>query len=125
MTLDELTKILGRVSTPRYTLPPFSWRVWDSVDGLFMQPRFVAVCDTSKVFGHQTGRKWFVSRHATPDEVVRTAFLAVMTCIEHEIREGFLYEGKAIFGPHISVDALADVADKRSQRPDPPAEVTQ
>lgn len=54
----------------------------------------------------QHGRKWVVSRHATPSELVQTAFKAVMTSMEHQAREHFLYRGARVFGPHFDVEKL-------------------
>ena len=42
----------------------------------------------------------------TKSEVIQTAFKAVLTAMEHEVREKFHYKGKPIFGPHYHVDAL-------------------
>jgi hypothetical protein len=56
------------------------------------------------------GRKWYVSPWATRSEVVQTAFLAVMTWVEHEAREHFLYRGRAVFGPHFVVEDLVELA---------------
>ncbi|MCK6685267.1 MAG: hypothetical protein L6R30_22915 [Thermoanaerobaculia bacterium] len=55
----------------------------------------------------QAGRKWYVSRHSVPSEVVQTAFLAVLTWLEHEARESFTYRGARIFSPHFDADFLA------------------
>ncbi len=54
------------------------------------------------------GRKWRMSPHMTRSEVVQTAFLAVKTAEEHEMREKFTYFGKAIFGPHLNADDLVE-----------------
>lgn len=54
----------------------------------------------------QHGRKWLISRHATPSELVQTAFKAVMTSMEHRAREHFLYRGERVFGPHFDVEQL-------------------
>jgi hypothetical protein len=67
----------------------------------------------------QHGRKWILSKHMTKSEVVTTAFKAVMTAEEHEIREKFRYGGRMIFGPHFNVDALHEVAHKIEVREDP------
>lgn len=65
--------------------------------------------------GHiqQYGRKWRLSRHMTRSELVQTAFLAVLTAVEHEAREGFRYRGRMVFGPHLDVDALAEFVGRR------------
>lgn len=65
---------------------------------------------------HWKGRKWYVSSHATDAEVIATAFKAVVTAEEHETREKFLYKGKAIYGPHLSLDALLGNADQVANR---------
>lgn len=64
----------------------------------------------------QKGRKFYISRHATKQEVVLTAWLAVRLAIEHEAREQFLYKGRAILGPHIDLDALVTASYTESRR---------
>jgi hypothetical protein len=59
----------------------------------------------------QHGRKWKLSKHMTKSELVLTAFKAILTAVEHEVREEFRYKGRAILGPHIDVDKLYEVAD--------------
>jgi len=54
----------------------------------------------------QRGRKWLLSHHMTHSEVVQTAFKAVLTAVEHEVRESFTYKGCAIFGPHYDIERL-------------------
>lgn len=61
------------------------------------------------------GRKWFLSIHMTKSEVIQTAFKAVLTAVEHELRETFRYRGQAIFGPHFSVDVMADLISQRGK----------
>ncbi len=62
------------------------------------------------------GRKWFLSPYMTKSEVVQTAFKAVITLIEHEAREAFLYKGRPVFGPHINVDSLWDACTNLDMR---------
>jgi len=54
------------------------------------------------------GRKWRLSEHMTDGEIVQTAFLAIMTALEHEARERFTYKGQRVFGPHLDIDKWAD-----------------
>lgn len=54
----------------------------------------------------QEGRKWFVSNHCKPSDVVRTAFKAVSTWAEHEARESFKYKNVRVFSPHLNLEAL-------------------
>lgn len=58
-----------------------------------------------------SGRKWRLSYHMTKSEVVQTALAAVLAAVEHEAREHFLYQGRAIFGPHFNVDDLVELVD--------------
>lgn len=71
--------------------------------------RFDAIDSSSGRLVPWTGRKWRLSIHMTDSEIVQTALKAVLTAEEHEVREHFLYRGRAIFGPHIDVDRLWDL----------------
>lgn len=57
------------------------------------------------------GGKAYLSPHMTLGELVRKAFGLFAAYEEHECREAFTYNGRAIFGPHIDVVALHMVAD--------------
>lgn len=81
---------------------------YDISCGWWLQVQFAAFDPTAGDMMLQKGRKWYVSSHATPSELVQTAFKAVMTAMEHEIRESFYYRNAAIFGPHFDVDELAE-----------------
>jgi hypothetical protein len=52
------------------------------------------------------GRKWRLSPHMTDGEIVQTAFLAVMTALEHEAREQFTFDGVSVFDPHYDIHEL-------------------
>lgn len=58
------------------------------------------------------GRHWRLSSHMVDGEIVQTAFLALMTAVEHEMRELFLYKGVALFGPHFDIDKLVELGSK-------------
>lgn len=62
------------------------------------------------------GRKWWLSPHMTASEVVRTAFMACLAYEEHELREFFTWRGARVFGPHLDVEALVEVADCEDRR---------
>ena len=64
----------------------------------------------------QNGRWWRLSHHMTPGELVQTALKAALTAEEHEAREWFTYKGKAIFGPHLDIDKLVEIADATVMR---------
>lgn len=66
--------------------------------------------DPMSVPALQSGRRWVLAPSMTKSEIVQTAFKAVLTFAEHEIREQFTYKGQAIFGPHFDVDQLVELA---------------
>lgn len=80
--------------------PEFSFLVGQDSSRAYLQVRFSADGE----IWH--GRKWLLSPHMTKSEVIQTAFKAVLTAIEHEAREHFLYKDRPVFGPHFDVDAL-------------------
>ena len=45
------------------------------------------------------------------DQVVRACYQAVKTSLEHEIGEKFLYNGSAVFGPHIPIQDLVKISE--------------
>lgn len=56
------------------------------------------------------GRKWRLSVHMTDGEVVQTAFMALMTALEHEARERFKFCGATVFQPHFDIWKLVTLA---------------
>lgn len=66
----------------------------------------------TKEMGHGYGGKAYLSPHATKSELVQTIFGLYKGYLEHEARETFEYRGRRVFGPHMDVDAVWDVARK-------------
>ena len=63
----------------------------------------------------QKCRKWFISKHMTENEIIRTAFMAVEKAEYHELCEKFKYRGKLIANPHLDLVKIAEgVADFES-----------
>lgn len=62
------------------------------------------------------GGKAYLSPHMTPSELVRVAFGLFKSYEEHECREFFKYAGRAVFGPHIDIDALWTAASHLEHR---------
>lgn len=63
-------------------------------------------CNTTNAPAPWWGRKFRLSPHMTDGEVVWTAFMAVLTAIEHEVREQFTYKGAAVANSHVDIDKL-------------------
>ena len=88
-----------------------TYKDWSFVVGgagtdLWLQVQFKAKDNFGSAEESWSGRKWRLSEHMTKSEVVQTALMAVLAAEEHEAQEQFLYQGRAIFGPHFSVDKL-------------------
>ena len=115
MNRQQADAILRLVRFPGYT-----FRVVGLFDGhipTYLQASFMAPC---AVEGGglllQRTRKWQLSSHMIPSELVQTALKCVLTSLEHEAREHYTYRGAAIFGPHFDVEALVRIADRRDIR---------
>lgn len=62
------------------------------------------------VMGVGRGGKAYLSEWATDSELFQTMFGLYKGYWEHEARETFVVRGRRPFGPHISTEALWDVA---------------
>lgn len=60
--------------------------------------------------GRGYGGKAYLSPHATDSELIQTAFGLYKGYWEHEARETFVWRERRPFGPHISTEALWEVA---------------
>lgn len=85
---------------------------------LFLQVKFVTVNVVTGLPYTALGRKWLLSEHMVKSEIVATALKAILAVEEHEARELFKYKGKAVFNPHIDVDALCSACDFIDARAD-------
>lgn len=89
----------------------------DSIEDLYMQVQCKKdQCARTGETITWSGRKWRLSKHMIKSEFIQTCLMAVIAAEEHEVRENFLYKGKAIFGPHFDVDALHEIVDKKEKR---------
>jgi hypothetical protein len=112
MTMHKLNAIVNNLKFQNYL---FFLGILGN--GYYLQVKFLTTDnDNPGVEYWAAGRKWYVSSHATESEVVQTALKAVLTSVEHEAREQFLYKGKALFGPHLDVNTLLALADQTDHR---------
>ncbi|WNM70141.1 hypothetical protein [Myxococcus phage Mx1] len=98
----------------------WEFRVLAKGDGFLLQIRFMAPDSVTGKVELQSCRKWYLSAHSTRNEIVRTAWKAVLAAIEHEAAEDFKYRGVAIMNPHLDPDDIVkkNVATKtRAQQP--------
>lgn len=66
--------------------------------------------------GWGQGGKRYLSPHMVEGEIVRQVFSALLAYEEHEVREWFKWNDRAVFGPHISVAALWEVSGRLEVR---------
>lgn len=109
MTFDEIKAIVGQCS-----YLDWEFRVLEKGDGFLVQVRFHAP-DSFKPGAEptlQSCRKWYVSSHASKDEVVRTCWKAIEAAVLHEAQEAFKYRGVPIYNPHLDPDHQVQVRQK-------------
>ncbi len=111
-TIDELKEIVALCEFSGY-----SFLVRETHGGIILQAEYIdRDINPPHHLEMQVTRKWLISPYATKSEIVQTAFKCVLTSMEHRAREGFLYRGKRVFGPHFDVDALHGICDQIDAR---------
>ena len=108
LTFDEIRDIVALCS---FEHPHETWLLEVKRDGdrAYLQVRVLDGTDSDSGLPMEwTGRKWMLSPHMVKNEIVATAFKAVMTAMEHEVREMFRYRKTSIFNPHVDPDAMVD-----------------
>ena len=91
----------------------YTFEVRQGHGGVFLRAAYMEPdVYTGKVERQET-RKWLLSPHMTKSEIVQTAFKCCWTSFEHRCREGFLYKGRRVFGPHFDVDDLWNLCKDR------------
>src|SRR4051812_41116794 len=95
--------VLTRVNYPNFY---FIIGVVNSV--YYLQIECEDKCNVTNANITWKSRKWNLSVHMTDGEIVQTAFKAVLTATEHEVREKFTYRDAAIFDPHYDIEKLVE-----------------
>ena len=98
----------------RCKFPEFTFCVHSEESKVYFQIECHSRCNVTGKPLTWKGRKWLMSIHMTDGEIVQTAFKAVLTALEHEAREQFMYRGVSIFDPHYDIEKLVELR----QRPD-------
>jgi hypothetical protein len=100
-----------RAILDRCTFPGFNFVLGSDRSGEFYAQVqcYDGTCNVTGQPKEWHGRKWRLSAHMTPSEVVQTAFKAVLTAVEHETRENFKYRDVSIFDPHYDVERLVEL----------------
>lgn len=111
-TIGELRRVLEGVTLAPSA--PLNLREWSVEEGgLLDGPLGWFIAARHKRPDRDTGlpavgcaRRWFVEQGCTEGAVVKTALVALLMLVEHEVREAFLYLGHRPFDPHKSLDGL-------------------
>jgi hypothetical protein len=93
--VTSLSEILARV-----TPGSGKFRCGIMAGGAFIQYAKETPCSQTGQRTTQRGRKWYISRFMTEDEIFRTCLLAVRVFEEHEVYERFRVDGRRYLGPH-------------------------
>lgn len=107
MTRDVIEEILGHI-----TYRDWRFNLEERGGGFLLQVMFNAPCATSGILEEQRCRKWYVSKYACDNEVVRTAYLAVQQAVIHELDENFLFCGQRIHNPHVNYTNIVEGMDR-------------
>lgn len=83
---------------------------------IFLQVTYSANCNETGEFKEWHGRKYYLSKHMTDDEIVKTAYTAFESCVKHEIMEGFKVDGVVLFNPHTDFEQLLKISHKQVKR---------
>jgi hypothetical protein len=108
--MDDMQDILNEIEYREDYVPLLR----QDPDGqrLFVQVRFLRQDIVTGKWDFGYSGKRYVSAHMAKSEFVALVFGTFLALEEHECRESFKYRGRRIFGPHIDVDALWEVARK-------------
>lgn len=78
--------------------------------GYYLQVHFTAPCTITGEPALQKGGKFYISKHAATNEVLRTARAAIHSALLHEADEDFLFDSFALYHPHIALSTLRKAA---------------
>lgn len=116
---ERLEKLVGEIGLPPGQRLIVEVDQADPGGRVYMQIECERPDTYTGVMGVGRGGKSYLSPWMTDSEVVRRALGLLLSYVEHEAREGFTYKGRRIFGPHLDVEALWEVADRLDVRPAP------
>lgn len=109
-TFDRIHQLVQRIEL-RWR-PDYYLETGEDDHGVFVQ-----VCkhrpdaNTGEVAVGRGGKR-YLRPDQTDGQIVRVVFGALLAYEEHEWREAFHFDGHRIFGPHIRLDALVQIADQ-------------
>lgn len=120
MNLQELQDFCSQI-TMNIIGTDFTLRVEHDIEygrggRIFLQVVYYSPCTKTGELKEWHGRKWYLSRHMLPDEIIKTAYCAFEAAVKHEIMEGFKVSGVVLFNPHVDYRELLKVSHKEVKR---------
>lgn len=109
MVVEQIKSIIEEVEYKQWTL-----KILEENRIIFLQVVFEKKCSCGRDLKMiHYGRKWRISPKITKSELVQTAFKAIISAEEHEIREDFKYKGASIYGPHFNIENLVEIYQRK------------
>lgn len=115
MDFDELELLLDQITYK----PGTHVALGLTVAGPYLQVEVERTDIMTGRTGVGRGGRYTVAPDATTSEVVQAVFGLFRAYEEHECREWFKYRGRRVYGPHMDIEALWDVARQTDVRPGP------
>ncbi len=91
---EQLKSIIERIDAPGFRLESGAW----DGDWFIQVTSRLRMVEEGRIV-EQRGQKWRVAFSAQPEEIVQTAFHAVMAFLEAEVRATLLFDGVAVLAP--------------------------
>lgn len=103
--LEEITNITQHIRFPGYALHVVTRGhvIW--IEVTYLEPDVMSGVDEL-----QTSRPWLIPDAYGPGQIVQVCFKAILTSMEHRLRENFTYKGKAVLMPHFDLEQLLAIA---------------
>jgi hypothetical protein len=76
---------------------------------LYIQISYGAPCTKTGRYAEWRGGKHYLSSYMTEGEIVNKVYVAFKQAVEHEVMEGFKFDGKIVFNPHVSFRDLIKI----------------
>jgi hypothetical protein len=112
MDLAEIRETVADCSLPEYAFRV----VVDGRGAWYLQATYTEPDVHTGKPAMQYTRRWFLSPEMTKSEVAQTCLKCALTSAEHRVREWFRYRGRAVFGPHMSLERLWEIAEETRER---------
>ncbi len=83
---------------------------------VFLQIVYSSPCIKTGEDNEWHGRKFYLTKYMTNDEIVKTAYVAFEAAIKHEVMEGFKVDNIVLFNPHVDFEELLLISHKEVAR---------